>query len=83
MKALVTKEARSLVAFAFGIAGIGLALISVSANPPNAVMHSGANASRNSAREGQIRHGVYRNLPVTYVVKHGKAIFQGDIILDH
>ena len=30
----------------------------------------------------QIRHGVYRGHPVTYVVKNGKAIFQGDIILE-
>jgi hypothetical protein len=30
----------------------------------------------------QIRQGLYRGMPVTYVVKHGKAIFQGDIVLE-
>ncbi len=30
----------------------------------------------------QLRRGIYRGLPVTYVVKNGKAIFQGDIILN-
>jgi len=30
----------------------------------------------------QIRQGIYRGMPVTYVLKNGKAIFQGDIILE-
>jgi hypothetical protein len=30
----------------------------------------------------QIRQGLYRGLPVTYVLEHGKAIFQGDIVLE-
>jgi hypothetical protein len=30
----------------------------------------------------QVRQGIYRGMPVTYVVKHGKAIFQGDIVLE-
>ena len=30
----------------------------------------------------QIRRGLYRGTPVTYVVKNGKAIFQGDIVLE-
>jgi hypothetical protein len=30
----------------------------------------------------QVRRGVYRGMPVTYVVKNGKAIFQGDIVLE-
>lgn len=30
----------------------------------------------------QVRQGVYRGMPVTYVLQHGKAIFQGDIILE-
>jgi hypothetical protein len=30
----------------------------------------------------EIRQGIYRGMPVTYVVKHGKAIFQGDIVLE-
>jgi hypothetical protein len=30
----------------------------------------------------QIRQGIYRGMPVTYAVKHGKAIFQGDIVLE-
>jgi hypothetical protein len=30
----------------------------------------------------QIRAGIYRGIPVTYTVSHGKAIFQGDIVLE-
>jgi hypothetical protein len=30
----------------------------------------------------QIRQGIYHGIPVTYVMKSGKAIFQGDIILE-
>lgn len=30
----------------------------------------------------QVRRGLYRGMPVTYTVKNGKAIFQGDIILE-
>jgi hypothetical protein len=35
-----------------------------------------------SATAQQVRRGLYRGMPVTYVVKHGKAIFQGDIVLE-
>ena len=35
-----------------------------------------------SATAQELRQGIYRGMPVTYVVKHGKAIFQGDIILE-
>jgi hypothetical protein len=35
-----------------------------------------------SAPAQQIRRGLYRGLPVTYTIKNGKAIFQGDIILE-
>jgi hypothetical protein len=35
-----------------------------------------------SATAQEVRQGLYRGMPVTYVVKHGKAIFQGDIILE-
>ena len=30
----------------------------------------------------QVRRGLYRGMPVTYVLEHGKAIFQGDIVLE-
>jgi hypothetical protein len=30
----------------------------------------------------QVRQGIYRGMPVTYIVEHGKAIYQGDIILE-
>lgn len=33
-----------------------------------------------SAPAQQIRRGLYRGMPVTYTVKNGKAIFQGDIV---
>jgi hypothetical protein len=35
-----------------------------------------------AANAQQVRQGVYRGMPVTYVVEHGKAIFQGDIVLE-
>ena len=38
-------------------------------------------AVANKARP-QLRHGVYRGMPVTYVVQGGRNIFQGDIILE-
>jgi hypothetical protein len=34
------------------------------------------------AHAQQIRHGLYRGMPVTYELKNGKAIFQGDIVLE-
>ncbi len=30
----------------------------------------------------QVRQGIYRGTPVTYVAKNGKAMFQGDIVLE-
>src|SRR5262249_49989211 len=30
----------------------------------------------------QVRQGIYRGMPVTYVMKDGRAIFQGDIVLE-
>jgi Astacin (Peptidase family M12A)/Abnormal spindle-like microcephaly-assoc'd, ASPM-SPD-2-Hydin/Divergent InlB B-repeat domain len=35
-----------------------------------------------SATAQQVRQGIYRGMPVTYVVKDGRAIFQGDIVLE-
>ena len=35
-----------------------------------------------SSQAQQVRRGLYRGMPVTYKVKNGKAIFQGDIILE-
>jgi hypothetical protein len=34
------------------------------------------------AQAQQIRRGLYRGMPVTYTVKNGKNIFQGDIVLE-
>ncbi len=73
---------RILAAFTFCLAGVGLALLSVSANPPSEVTRSVAKSSLNRAAVEQIRQGVYRHHPVTYVVKNGKAVFQGDIVLE-
>ena len=73
---------RMLAAFTFCLAGVGLALLSVSANPPSEVARRDAKSSRDTLATGQVRRGIYRGIPVTYVVKNGKAIFQGDIILD-
>ena len=73
---------RILLAFTFCLIGVGLTLLSVSAKAPTGVIASGAKSSRNSVTAEQIRHGVYRGHPVTYVVKNGKAIYQGDIIIE-
>jgi len=35
-----------------------------------------------TAQAQEIHRGLYRGMPVTYVIKNGKAIFQGDIILE-
>jgi astacin len=35
-----------------------------------------------SATAQQVRQGIYRGMPVSYVVNHGRAIFQGDIVLE-
>jgi Astacin (Peptidase family M12A) len=39
-------------------------------------------ASLISSQAQQIRQGLYRGMPVTYTVKNGKAMFQGDIVLE-
>ncbi len=39
-------------------------------------------ASAFSSYAQQIQHGLYRGMPVTYILTHGKAIFQGDIVLE-
>ena len=73
---------RMLAGFTFCLAGVGLALLSASAKPPSEVARKAAKSSRDNLAAEQVRRGIYRGLPVTYVVKNGKAIFQGDIILD-
>jgi hypothetical protein len=35
-----------------------------------------------AASAQQVRQGIYRGMPVTYVLQHGKAIFQSDIVLE-
>jgi hypothetical protein len=35
-----------------------------------------------TAQAQQVRHGLYRGRPVTYTVKNGQAIFEGDVILE-
>ena len=35
-----------------------------------------------AAQAQQVRRGLYRGVPVTYTVKNGRAIFQGDIVLE-
>jgi astacin len=34
------------------------------------------------AHAQQVRRGLYRGMPVTYTIENGKAIFQGDIVLE-
>src|SRR5260370_31376021 len=70
----------ALVAFTFCLAGVGLAILSFAATQPGEVAGS-VIADSPSAAAQQVQ-GLYRGMPVTYVVKDGKAIFQGDIILE-
>src|ERR1700736_1976122 len=72
---------RALAAFAFCMVGVGLAILSFAANPPSELTGPGANSSGDSSLTQQVQ-GLYRGMPITYVVKNGKAIFQGDIILE-
>jgi hypothetical protein len=72
---------RAFKAFTFCLAGVGLALLGFAQNPPGSVTAAGANSAAGSL-PGGIETGLYRGRPVTYAVKEGKAIFQGDIILE-
>jgi hypothetical protein len=82
---------RVLLAVTFCSCGVFLALIGFAADPPSSITEFGAKSARRtdllavkrtpSAIEQPLR-GLCRGIPVTYVVRNGKAIFQGDIILD-
>lgn len=78
---------RAALALALYLGGIGLAILSFAGNVPNGSTGANANpqnisSSAEAASPGQLHRGLYRGMPVTYVVKHGQAIFQGDIILE-
>src|SRR4029077_4479492 len=83
-------DPRVLLAFSLCSSGAFLALLSFAASAPR-VTDFYAKPPRGpdlapinfapSAVEQQV-HGLSRGMPVTYVVRNGKAIFQGDIILD-
>jgi len=84
-------DPRVLLAFSLCSSGVFLALLSFAASPPSRITDFSAKPTRQpdlvpvkrapSAIEQPV-HGLYRGMPVTYVVKDGKAIFQGDIILE-
>ncbi len=79
---------RALVAFTFCLAGVGLAILSFASSPPATRVlpyRNGRGPTRDApapSETGRLFHGVYRGMPVTYGVRHGLAIFQGDIILE-
>ena len=83
---------RVLLAFALCSVGVCLALFSIAANPPSSLTGSRLSSSGElalaqgtvapSATVEQQQQGLYRGMPVTYIVKDGKAVFQGDIILE-
>src|SRR5689334_2394589 len=62
----------AVLSLTFCLVGVGLAIFCFAESPPT---------STPSASVEQV-HGLYRGMPVSYVVKDGKAIFQGDIILE-
>src|SRR5580704_7436947 len=82
-------DPRGLLAFSLCSSGVFLALLSFAASPPSRITDFSAKPPRPpdlvpvkrapSAIEQPV-HGLYRGMPVTYVVKDGKAIFQGHII---
>jgi hypothetical protein len=69
-----------LLAFALCSVGVFLALVSFAANPPGGLASSPVTIAP-SVNDQQLQ-GLYRGMPVTYVVKNGRSIFQGDIILE-
>ena len=89
---------RVFAAFILCIAGVLMAMIGFAANPASGVTGLRANSpdysypignnetgplsDNTSATSQQLRQGLYRGMPVTYVVRNGKSIFQGDIILE-
>ena len=91
-------NARTVLASILYLSGVGLAILSFAANLPNGVAADsgvksqlnlslgGKNPSQfgdNAAATGrQLHRGLYRGMPVIYVVRHGEAIFQGDIVLE-
>src|ERR1700730_9872024 len=84
-------DPRVLLAFSLCSSGVFLALLSFAASPPSTITDFSAKPTKQpdlvpikrapSSIEQPVR-GLYRGMPVTYVVKDGKAIFQGDIILE-
>ena len=72
---------RVLLAFTLCSVGAFLAVLGFAGNLPGEGTGSGANSPGGSSFGGE-ETGLYRGMPVTYVVKNGKAIFQGDIILE-
>ena len=52
------------------------------ASPPRTAKSPASSLRGDTAAMPEIHHGLFRHVPVTYVVKNGRAIFQGDIILD-
>jgi hypothetical protein len=78
-------NSRTLFGLALCADGLGFAIFSFAATPPkprpgSAGPHRDWSVIDPSA--GRVQRGLYRGKPVTYVMNDGKAIFQGDIILE-
>jgi uncharacterized repeat protein (TIGR02543 family) len=83
---------RLLPAFALCSIGLFLAVLSFAENPPSpaagriasgmAPASTGLFSAATSVATDPQFQGVYRGMPVTYAIKNGKAVFQGDIILE-
>ena len=74
---------RAAFALAFCLGAVGVTILSFAGGLPSG-RRVGANAnsqrdapSIDTATRGQLHRGVYRRMPVTYVLKNGKAIFRG------
>ena len=72
---------RALLAFTLCSAGALLAGLALAGKPPSSDATSIA-LSPDRPSFGVAQTGLYRGMPVTYRVQNGKAIFQGDIILE-
>lgn len=84
MKANSKSQVRFLTRRALVVLAVSATLtINISGASPSGRTKNSGVASRNSlSAVPQIHHGFFRKFPVTYVVKNGRAICQGDIILD-
>ena len=63
--------------------GMAVAMLAAGVASAQTAQQATPRAADESQRPSAIRTGVFRGQPVTYAVINGKAVFEGDILLDH